>query len=151
MPKFIRLPDGTTQMIPDTAPLSEGESPQISPSVAENMAVAPTEEPEQGSKWNWIGSPDRPEAQEHSDGISDLLEVNEGDFDETEGVDDLVDVDFERDILDANENGDIEDLVNVSMEDIMGSAPRPRQRRIVQRRTIRPRYQPPTSMGRSGG
>lgn len=140
MPRIIRLPDGTLQMIPDTTPVPEPQDFADEP-------VMEQPEPEREKGWEWIGSDKRPEAAEHSDGISDLLEVNEGDFDETEGVDDLVDVDFERDILDANENGDIEDLVSVSMEDVMGSAPRPRQPwyRPVRRSTRR--FTPPTSLG----
>lgn len=131
------------------------QPPTIPEPVGEPEMEMEEEQPEEqsGSKWEWIGSDKRPEAQEHSDGISDLMEVNEGDFDETDGVDDLVEVDFDRDILDANENGDIEDLVNVDMEDIMGSAPRrtrPAPRRAPSgRRTIR--YIPPTSMGGTRG
>ena len=123
-------------------PYLEGQGTQISTSAPQGGSVEPRKE-----GWGWIGSPDHPDAQKHDDGISDLFEINEGDFDETDGVDDLVDVDFERDILDANENGDLEDLVNVTNEDIMGSAPRPRQPRYrpVVRRPTR-RFEPPTSM-----
>ena len=132
-------------------PITPQTEQGLFPAVPEQEQLTDEQPPaeEGGSKWDWVGSDKRPEAAEHSDGISDLLEVNEGDFDETEGVDDLVDVDFERDILDANENGDIEDLVNVSMEDVMGSAPRPRQpqyRRVAPRRTRRYGEQPPPSM-----
>jgi len=49
------------------------------------------------------------------DGISDLFRVdNEPD------TDDLVAVDIERDILDANEDGDLSDLTEVSEDDILG-------------------------------
>lgn len=119
---------------------------------------APASVPEsQGSKWDWIGSPDRPEAQEKSDGISDLFTVSAEDVGASdEDLSDLTDVDIEHDILDADEDGSLDDLVNVTESDIMGdddfgqrpSKPSSRQPRA--RRRITPRYQPPTSLGRSG-
>ena len=112
------------------------------------------EQPEQESKpgWEWIGSPSRPEAEERSDGISDLFTVDDDDIDAGEGVDDLVEVDMERDILDADEGtGDLSDLVDVTDEDMFGSdeyGQRPSKPASQQRRRrITPRYQPPTSTG----
>jgi len=102
------------------------------------------EQPQEGEgKTVWVGAPDAP--RQASDGISDLFEVDT-DAEEAD-VDDLVDVDYEKDILDANENGDLEDLVDVSQEDIIGRAPQPKLRYRVVPRARRPiRYIPPTSM-----
>ena len=76
----------------------------------------PEPAPAQGSRWDWVGSPSRPEAQETEDGISDLFEVP-GDLTDTQ---DLISVDIEKDILDAGPEGDLSDLVEVSEEDILG-------------------------------
>ena len=108
------------------------------------------------SKWDWIGSPSRPEAQEEDDGISDLFRVTDEDVGASdEDLSDLTDVDMEHDILDADEDGTLNDLVDVTEADIMGdelgqrpSRPASQQYRV--RRRALPRYQPPTSMGRSG-
>lgn len=118
----------------------------------------PVPEPQSGSKWNWIGNPDRPEAQKVSDGISDLFEVP-SDLTDTN---DLVSVDIDRDIIDANEEtGDLSDLVDVSEEDILGDEetgqvpldyhpdyPPDMQQRPVARRPVRytRRYPPDSSM-----
>lgn len=127
----------------------EMESPPEPMSAPEPL---PEPAPSSGSKWSWIGSPDRPEAQEYSDGLSDLFEVGNED-----NGDDLLSVDIEKDIID----GDLADLTEVSEEDIMGDEetgqipldykpdmprgrPMPRYRRPTQR------YIPPTSMRRSG-
>jgi len=142
---------GDPYFIPDAV-----QSPPPQP---EPEQFASEEQPEQESKpgWEWIGSPSRPEVAERSDGISDLFTVDDDDLDAGEGVDDLVEVDMERDILDADEGtGDLSDLVDVTDEDIMGneeygqrpSKPASQQRRS--RNRIPSRYQPPTSMGRSG-
>ncbi len=130
--------------------------PELEP--APQQFVAKQEQPEQESKsrWNWVGSPDRTEAQEESDGISDLFRVTAEDVGASdEDLSDLTDVDIERDILDADKDGSLDDLTEVTEADIMGdddfgqrpakpSSRQPRRRRIV------PRYQPPTSMRRSG-
>lgn len=118
--------------------------------------LAPELEPEQGSKWDWVGSPSRPEAAEHSDGISDLFTVTDEDVGASDDdLSDLTDVDMEEDVLDAGPDGTLNDLVDVTEADIMGdelgqrpSRPASQQRRPRYR--ISPRYQPPTSMGRSG-
>ena len=138
MPRFIRLPDGTMQPIPELAQPAPEQFELEQP------------EPVQSSKWDWIGSPSRPEAKEHSDGLSDLFDApDQEEIDED--MDDLTGVDFEKDILDANEEGNLEDLTNVSNEDIIGVAPRPQQRKVAPKRiTSRHGYAPPTSMGRSG-
>lgn len=84
----------------------------------------------------------------HSDGISDLFEV-----DNDPDTDDVVSVDMEKDILDADEDGGFDDLLTVTEEDVMGDdigqTPLKRKpRRIVRRvrRTDRP-YYPPTTLG----
>jgi len=118
--------------------------------------------PPPSSKWHWIGAPDRPEVQEESDGISDLFRVTPEDVGASEeDLSDLTDVDVERDVLDADEDGSLDSLTVVTEADIMGddeyaqrpSAPSSQQFRTQQfrrRRRIVPRYLPPTSMGRSG-
>jgi len=74
------------------------------------------EQPQEGgSKWEWIGSPSRPEAKKYKDGISDLFEVDTAD-----DTADLVSVDLEEDIIDADEDGSLDSLTEVSEEDIMG-------------------------------
>lgn len=116
----------------------------------------PAPAPISGSRWSWIGSPSRSEAQEKSDGISDLFVVTDEDVGASdEDLSDLTDVDIEHDIMDADDDGSLDDLVTVTEEDIMGdeigqrpSAPPSRQSKSRYRLTQR--YQPPTSMGRSG-
>ena len=142
MTKFIRLPNGALQPLPEPDYPSEQGLPQISPTGAENGVV------EQGEgKWQWVGDDRRPEAQESSDGISDLFTVDPEQI--TDDVEELCDVDFDRDIMDSNENGDLEDLVNVTNEDIIGMAPRPQYRRPAPRRRTNRRNgpPPPTSLG----
>ena len=145
---------------PITPPEEDIEEQELSEPVSIPMP-APVPEPEpapvQPSKWDWIGSPSRPEAKEHSDGISDLFTVTDEDVDAGEGVEDLVTVDMEKDILDADDDGSLNDLVDVTEEDIMGSEDygqrpsKPASRQARTRYRITPRYQPPpTSMGRSG-
>lgn len=112
-------------------------------------APEPDPEPQTG-KWDWVGSPSRPEAKEQSDGISDLFTVDDEDIDAGEGVEELVSVDIERDILDADEDGGLDDLVDVTEEDIMGSVdygqpPSRNSRRLSKRK--RAQTQPPTSSG----
>jgi len=132
---------------------------------ATERLVEPPEEREEG-KWQWIGDPNRPEAEKFDDGISDLFEV--GNEDDTA---DLISVDIDKDILDVNERGSLDDLTSVSMEDILGDEetgqipleyspddeeiremPMPQQRnRATPRATRRPiRYTPPMSAGRGG-
>ena len=130
--------------------------PVLAPVPIPVPVLAPVPEPEQGSKWDWVGSPSRPEAQEESDGISDLFRVTAEDVGASdEDLSDLTDVDMEHDILDAGPDGSLNDLVDVTEADIMGdelgqrpSRPASQQRRPRYRQS--PRYQPPTSMGRSG-
>jgi hypothetical protein len=117
----------------------------------------PMEQPqEQGSKWGWLVSPSRPEAQEVSDGISDLFRVTDEDVGASdEDLSDLTDVDMENDILDADDDGTLNDLVDVTEEDIMGDdrgqrPSRPASQQYRTRYRLTPRYQPPTSMGKSG-
>lgn len=93
----------------------------------------------------WVGAPDAPGQAE--DGISDLFNVDVDE--ELEDVDELVDVDFDRDILDAGEDGTLEDLVNVDREDIIGTPPAPRRKLVKPKpryRIVR-RYPPTTGMG----
>jgi len=105
---------------------------------------APEREPEGGEKWTWIGDKRHPDGKESSDGISDLFEVNEDDL--LDDPDDVTDLDYEVDVLDAGEDGTLDDLVNVSQEDVMGSPPQPSKRRYKRtRRLYRP--SPPTGLG----
>jgi len=126
-----------------------------------NPALVPIPEPEpvpQSSKWDWVGSPSRPEAQEEDDGISDLFRVTAEDVGASDDdLSDLTDVDLERDILDADEDGSLDDLVDVTKEDIMGDDDfgQPPQRSQPKYRTSYPRRSgssrrpssPPTSLG----
>lgn len=77
------------------------------------------QETEEG-KVVWVGSEATPNKAD--DGISDLFAAPDLE-EEDEDVGDLVDVDFERDVLDADEDGTLEDLVNVDREDIVGLPP----------------------------
>ena len=124
--------------------------------IAPEPVPVPVPEPS-GSKWDWIGSPSRPEVQEHSDGISDLFTVDDEDIGAGSDVDDLIEVDIERDIIDANEEtGDLSDLVDVTDEDIMGNElgqspldykpPAQSQRKQPRYRLTPRRTAPPTSM-----
>jgi len=104
----------------------------------------------------WVGAPDAP--RQASDGISDLFEVPTED-----DTSDLVSVDIERDIIDANEEtGDLSDLVEVSEEDILGDEETgqvplewkpdvPRRRVLPRYRRVPARYVPPTRAGGVGG
>ena len=121
------------------------------------LTPTPVVTPSTGSGWDWVGSPSYPAAQESSDGISDLFGVSDEDIGASDSdLSDLTDVDVERDVLDADDDGSLDDLVSVTEEDIMGdelgqrpSAPPSRQAKARYRLT--PRYQPPTSIRRSGG
>lgn len=105
------------------------------------------EEPERKEGWEWVGSPKRPEAQKSSDGISDLFEV-----DSEPDTDDVLSVDIDKDVID----GDLDDLVDVTEDDILGDEmgqtelnyrPEQPRRKIVRPRRLPERYTPPTSMG----
>ena len=151
------LEQGDAPITPPEGDIEEQELFEPVPIPASVPAPVPElePEPEQGSKWDWIGSPSRPEAQEEDDGISDLFRVTEEDVGASdEDLNDLTDVDMEKDVLDAGPDGSLDDLVDVTEADIMGnelgqrpSKPSSQQRR-ARRRIVR--YQPPTSMGRSG-
>ena len=85
--------------------------PRFYPPLPQPLPVEQEEEP----NWDWIGSDTRPEAQEYSDGISDLFEVgNDPD------TDDLVSVDTNNDIIDSDTDGSLDSLTAVSEDDIMG-------------------------------
>jgi len=60
--------------------------------------------------------PPEPE-EEQGDDMSDLFEVDREELTDTK---DVVAVDIEEDILDAGEDGSIEDVTTVTEEDIMG-------------------------------
>jgi len=138
--------------------IEQGDSPITPPEgdIEEQELLAPEPALAPSSGWDWIGSPSRPESQEHDDGISDLFTVTDEDVGASdEDLSDLTDVDMEHDILDADEDGTLDDLVSVTEEDIMGDerGQRPSKPPSQQRKTgymTTPRYQPPTSMGRSG-
>ena len=133
----------------------EQGNPPITPPEGD-IEEQPEERPESEKRVRWLQESSYPDAQKHSDGISDLFTVTDEDVGASdEDLSDLTDVDMENDILDADEDGTLNDLVDVTDEDIMGdergqrpSAPPSRQRRPRYR--ISPRYQLPTSMGRSG-
>lgn len=94
-----------------------------------------------GGLANWVGRPN-PET-DASDGISDLFDSTLSQ--EQTDTDDLVDVDLETDILDADPDGGFGSLVDVSRDDVIGG-----QRSIRPRvRPSRPPYQPP-GMGLTG-
>lgn len=142
MPRFIRMPDGTVQQIPDTAPEQEQFTDEVE---------QPQERPESEQRTRWIGESTFPGAEKHSDGISDLFTVSDEDVGASDAdLSDLTGVDLERDVIDADDDGTLDDLTRVTEEDIMGfegtgqrpSAPASKQGR--QRRIVR--YQPPTSM-----
>lgn len=143
------MEQGDSPITPPEGDIEERKS--FEPIVVPEPVPAP--EAEQSDKWNWIGSPDRLEAKEHSDGISDLFTVNAEDVGASdEDLSDLTDVDIEKDILDADEDGSLDDLVDVTEDDIMGDelGQRPAKpaskQRGARRRTL-PRYQlPPTSL-----
>jgi len=110
------------------------------------------------SGWSWIGSPDRPEAKESKDGISDLFKVTPKDVGaDVEDLNDLTEVDIEEDVIDADEDGTLDSMTDVSTEDIMGEADgadesvrRFNQKAPLRVSRVRParvsRYVPPTSM-----
>ena len=147
------IEQGNPPITPPEGDIEEQELFEPVPAPEPEPVPAPAS---RGNKWDWVGSPSRPEAQEEDDGISDLFRVTDEDVGASdEDLRDLTDVDMERDILDADEDGTLDDLVNVTEEDIMGdergqrpSKPPSQQRRPRYR--LSPRYQPPTSMGRSG-
>jgi len=90
----------------------------------------------------WIGS--NQASEQSDDGISDLFEFDADA--EMDDVDDLVDVDFDTDILDAGEDGTLNDLVDVKREDIMGSPPGRKRVTRLPRRTAQRYPSTPTSM-----
>ena len=110
------------------------------------------EQPVEESKWGWVGSDSHPEAKENEDGISDLFKATDQE-EIDEDMRDLTDVDIEKDVLDADDDGTLDSLTDVTRADVMGDeeiteVPRqPRYRRVAPRRIVRPRYQPPTSAG----
>ena len=146
------IEQGDSIIIPPEGEIEEQET------IEQKLAPAPKPVPTGG--WDWIGSPSRPEAKEHSDGISDLFTVTDEDVESSdEALSDLTDVDIEKDILDSDDDGSLDDLVSVTEEDIMGDemGQRPSNPASQQRRRILPKYRrtslryiPPTSLGRSG-
>ena len=80
------------------------------------------------------------------DDMSDLFEVKDEDI--LDGVDDAVAVDVDEDILDADEDGSIEDVVTVTEEDIMGDdlygqSPLEGASKQRKRKVPKPQYQIP--------
>jgi len=80
---------------------------------AEIDAVEGIEEQPGGGKIVWVGAPDAPK--QSNDGISDLFKV-----DTDADTDDLISVDIDRDIIDTDEDGTLDDLTTVTEEDILG-------------------------------
>ena len=141
--------------------LSRYRSPDPVPEQEEIIEEVEQEQPQEGENkpgFMWVGDPNRPEAQKSSDGISDLFDP--GTEDDTS---DLISVDMEGDIIDANpETGDLSDLVDVSEADILGDdetgqvpldyhPDQPRRRTLPRYRRIPQRYVPPTSARGLGG
>jgi len=117
-------PEGYRPLPPSVVPMPvpvPTPEPELEPELEESddgreQLQEQTQKPKRG--WNWIGSPSRPEAKKHKDGISDLFEVG---FDnDLEDVNDLVTVDIKRDVVDVGHDGTLDDLVDVFPEDIMG-------------------------------
>ena len=119
---------------PDEESIEEGE---------ELVEQEEQEQPEGDKKTVWVGSPDAP--RKADDGISDLFEGPNLE-EEDEDMADLTEVDFEKDILDAGDDGTLDDLTSVSQEDIIGRSPKRKVVRRPVRRTAR-RYNPPAQMG----
>lgn len=132
---------------PDTAPFAP--LPRIVP----DPAPDPAPEPADREGFQWIGDPRRAEAQE-GDGMSDLFQTG-GDDDAS----DLTRVDIEKDIIDADEDGTLDDLVVTTEDDIIGdelgqipedNGIRARQRRASRKRVRFSRPQRDTGPGMSG-
>lgn len=131
--------DDFNKYYPPTVPVSPGEE------LGEEEQ--PEEQPKK-PKWQWIGSSNRPEAEE-GDGISDLFKV--GFSNEMEDARDATRFDAEHDALDTDEDGSFDSLFEVTEDDIMGDElppePEPMKYRITKRgrnfRIVRP--QPPES------
>lgn len=88
------------------------------------MEVEPEPEParmpsRKDGGFEWVGSERRDEAAE-GDGISDLFRVTDEDVGAGADVDDLVEVDMEKDVIDAGPDGTLDDLTDVTVADIMG-------------------------------
>jgi hypothetical protein len=143
------IDQGDSPITPPEGDIEEQEIDMPEPVPVPELAP----EPVAHSGWDWIGSPSRPEAQEESDGISDLFRVTDEDVGASdEDLSDLTDVDIERDIVDADDDGSLDDLVTVTEADIMGDdiGQRPSKSPSKQSRMrykFSPRYQPPTSIG----
>lgn len=119
------------------------ESEQEQESATEQEAPEqPQERPESEKRIRWLQEPN----DKFSDGISDLFEAPDQEEIEDD-MDDLTSVDEETDIID----GPLDDLTDVDLEkDIMGfegTEPRQPRYRSAPRKAIRPRYEPPTSLG----
>jgi len=147
--------------MPNNDDIEQGNPPITPPEgdIKEQEALEPEPEPvpaPPSGRAVWVGAPDTP--RQASDGISDLFEV------ETEDdTSDLISVDIDKDIIDANEEtGDLSDLVEVSEEDILGDEETgqvpleykpdvPKRRLLPRYRRIPTRYVPPTSARGIGG
>jgi hypothetical protein len=82
------------------------------------------------------------------DGISDLFSVTDDDIGAGDDLDDLTDVSFEEDILDSDQDGTLNSLVDVDVQrDVIGVEPK-RKKRMV--RIVRPAYRPPPNTGGMG-
>ncbi len=146
------MEQGDSPMTPPEGDIEEREL--FAPVPMPVLAPEPVPELEQPTgKWQSIGSPDYPDAKRSPDGISDLFTVTPEDVGASdEDLSDLTDVDIDRDIVDADEDGSLDDLTRVTEEDIMGfegfgqrpsksASQQPKARRRISR------YQPPTSLG----
>ena len=97
---------------------------------------------------------EQPEPAKKKDDMADLFNVDRNDLLDTE---DLIKVDMNRDIIDANSEGDLSDLTEVTKDDVMGDefyGQTPLDGGSVQRRQkAQPKYKltqpytPPTQIG----
>lgn len=100
----------------------------------EPTPLPPLPEPlpeERTGRLQWIGDS---RSATHDDGISDLYET--GTEEDLEDTEELVDVDLEGDILDTDEDGSINSLVDVSSDEVIEG------RRSTRRRRFTPPYRP---------
>jgi len=97
---------------------------------------------------------EQPEPVKKKDDTEDLFKVDRNELLDT---DDIVKVDMNKDILDANSEGDLSDLTEVTKEDVMGDefyGQTPLDGGSVQRRQkaqakykLKQPYSPPTQIG----
>jgi len=99
-------------------PVAPPEVPVELPPEPAPMAPVDVELPEPSEKrWTWVGDKEYSGGEE-GDGISDLFRVRDEEI--SDDVESATALDYEEDVLDAGEDGTIDDVVSVDEEDIMG-------------------------------